>query len=112
MAFNPRAAVWLASLALLLACAPPVPRNFLLISIDTLRADRLGSYGLPVDVEWAKDGYSGELYIVQARPETVHKGGSGPSTFKSRLSHSSIRVTILSVLSRSTVNTEAMNAAG
>ena len=29
-------------------------------------------YGRPVDVEWAKDGYSGELYIVQARPETIH----------------------------------------
>jgi pyruvate,water dikinase len=25
-----------------------------------------------MDIEWAKDGYSGELYIVQARPETVH----------------------------------------
>ncbi len=25
----------------------------------------------PMDVEWAKDGVSGELYIVQARPETV-----------------------------------------
>jgi pyruvate,water dikinase len=25
----------------------------------------------PMDMEWAKDGYSGELYIVQARPETV-----------------------------------------
>jgi len=29
-------------------------------------------YGVPMDVEWAKDGRSGELYIVQARPETVH----------------------------------------
>jgi len=26
----------------------------------------------PMDIEWAKDGVSGELYIVQARPETVH----------------------------------------
>lgn len=26
----------------------------------------------PMDLEWAKDGHSGELYIVQARPETVH----------------------------------------
>ncbi|MEZ4867485.1 MAG: phosphoenolpyruvate synthase [Caldilineaceae bacterium] len=26
----------------------------------------------PMDVEWAKDGQSGELFIVQARPETVH----------------------------------------
>ncbi len=28
-------------------------------------------YGCPMDVEWAKDGDDGELYIVQARPETV-----------------------------------------
>ncbi|MFT4310497.1 MAG: phosphoenolpyruvate synthase [Candidatus Woesearchaeota archaeon] len=26
----------------------------------------------PMDMEWAKDGKSGELFIVQARPETVH----------------------------------------
>lgn len=29
-------------------------------------------YGQPMDVEWAKDGRSGELHVVQARPETVH----------------------------------------
>ncbi len=28
-------------------------------------------YGCPMDVEWAKDGDSGEIFIVQARPETV-----------------------------------------
>ncbi|KGM56325.1 phosphoenolpyruvate synthase [Lysobacter daejeonensis GH1-9] len=28
-------------------------------------------YGRPMDVEWAKDGVSGKLFIVQARPETV-----------------------------------------
>ncbi|MDY7107920.1 MAG: phosphoenolpyruvate synthase [Planctomycetota bacterium] len=28
-------------------------------------------YGKPMDIEWAKDGRSGELFIVQARPETV-----------------------------------------
>ncbi len=28
-------------------------------------------YGRPMDIEWAKDGGDGELYIVQARPETV-----------------------------------------
>lgn len=28
-------------------------------------------YGAPMDVEWAKDGDDGKLYIVQARPETV-----------------------------------------
>ena len=29
-------------------------------------------YNMPMDIEWAKDGISGQLYIVQARPETVH----------------------------------------
>jgi pyruvate,water dikinase len=29
-------------------------------------------YGLPMDIEWAKDGITGELFTVQARPETVH----------------------------------------
>lgn len=28
-------------------------------------------YGKPMDIEWAKDGISGEIFIVQARPETV-----------------------------------------
>lgn len=28
-------------------------------------------YGRPMDIEWAKDGLDGKLYIVQARPETV-----------------------------------------
>lgn len=39
-------------------------------------------YGRAVDVEWAKDGYSGELYIVQARPETVHANEKGSSTYQ------------------------------
>jgi len=29
-------------------------------------------YNKPMDFEWAKDGMNGELYIIQARPETVH----------------------------------------
>lgn len=29
-------------------------------------------YEMPMDIEWAKDGNSGLLFIVQARPETVH----------------------------------------
>jgi pyruvate,water dikinase len=28
-------------------------------------------YGKPMDIEWAKDGMTGQLYILQARPETV-----------------------------------------
>jgi pyruvate,water dikinase len=31
----------------------------------------------PMDIEWAKDGLTGELYIVQARPETVQSQKSG-----------------------------------
>ena len=29
-------------------------------------------YGRPMDIEWAKDGPTGDLFLVQARPETVH----------------------------------------
>jgi pyruvate,water dikinase len=29
-------------------------------------------YGRPMDMEWAKDGRDGKLYVLQARPETVH----------------------------------------
>ncbi|MEM1412037.1 MAG: phosphoenolpyruvate synthase [Pseudomonadota bacterium] len=34
-------------------------------------------YGRPMDIEWAKDGETGRLYIVQARPETVRSQDSG-----------------------------------
>ncbi|MCV0089848.1 phosphoenolpyruvate synthase [Pseudomonas aeruginosa] len=33
-------------------------------------------YGRPMDIEWAKDGDDGKLYIVQARPETVKSRAS------------------------------------
>ncbi len=32
----------------------------------------------PMDIEWAKDGARGELFIVQARPETVHSQRTAP----------------------------------
>lgn len=34
-------------------------------------------YDRPVDIEWAKDGDDGQLYIVQARPETVKSRSEG-----------------------------------
>ncbi len=34
---------------------------------------------VPMDIEWAKDGVTGELFIVQARPETVHSQKRGPT---------------------------------
>ena len=39
-------------------------------------------YGCPMDMEWAKDGASGGLFIVQARPETVQSRKAG-GTIKS-----------------------------
>jgi len=33
-------------------------------------------YGRPMDIEWAKDGRTGEIYILQARPETVKSRGA------------------------------------
>jgi pyruvate,water dikinase len=32
----------------------------------------------PMDIEWAKDGHTGELFILQARPETVHSSNHQP----------------------------------
>lgn len=39
-------------------------------------------YGCPMDMEWAKDGETGEIFIVQARPETVQSRKEA-SAFKS-----------------------------
>ena len=41
-------------------------------------------YGRPMDVEWAKDGGSGDLFVVQARPETVQsrKGAASLTTYR------------------------------
>ncbi|MHB1173975.1 MAG: phosphoenolpyruvate synthase [Sulfuriferula sp.] len=51
-------------------------RRFALTDSDVLAlADQAMAieqhYGRPMDIEWAKDGVTGELFIVQARPETV-----------------------------------------
>jgi pyruvate,water dikinase len=40
---------------------------------------------VPMDIEWAKDGRTGELLIVQARPETVHSQKKGPVVRRYRL---------------------------
>src|ERR1700686_3506710 len=34
-------------------------------------------YGRPMDIEWARDGASGAIYILQARPETVQSRAAG-----------------------------------
>lgn len=50
--------------------------SFVLTDEEVLRLSRWAKsieehYGRAMDMEWAKDGESGELFIVQARPETV-----------------------------------------
>ena len=41
------------------------------IALARMAATIEDHYGLPMDMEWARDGITGELFIVQARPETV-----------------------------------------
>lgn len=42
-------------------------------------------YKMPMDIEWAKDGITEEIYIVQARPETIHSTTSGASAHNYKL---------------------------
>ena len=39
-------------------------------------------YGRPMDIEWGKDGLDGELYVLQARPETVMSRAGVKQRFK------------------------------
>ena len=50
-------------------------------------------YGRPMDIEWAKDGPSGTLFVVQARPETVHAQADAASLQSYRLLESGTRLT-------------------
>ncbi len=42
-------------------------------------------YGRPMDIEWGKDGLDGELYILQARPETVKSQTAGKAEYRYKL---------------------------
>ena len=42
-------------------------------------------YGRPMDIEWGKDGLDGELYILQARPETVKSQAAGKLEYRYKL---------------------------
>jgi pyruvate,water dikinase len=46
---------------------------------------RVRGVATPMDIEWAKDGRTGELFIVQARPETVHSAAAGATIDRYRL---------------------------
>lgn len=41
------------------------------LTIEEYYSQQKGTW-CPMDIEWAKDGNDGKLYIVQARPETIH----------------------------------------
>ncbi len=68
------------------ACTAEERRAFVLGDDEILELGRWAvavekHYGRPMDLEWAKDGETGLLYLVQARPETVH-GGAGQQAFR------------------------------
>ncbi|MDO8280387.1 MAG: phosphoenolpyruvate synthase, partial [Burkholderiaceae bacterium] len=44
-----------------------------------------GHYGRAMDIEWGKDGIDGQLYILQARPETVKSQQAGKAELRYRL---------------------------
>jgi len=48
-------------------------------------------YGRPMDIEWGKDGNDGQLYILQARPETVKSQSKGMAELRYKLKgHSTV----------------------
>lgn len=50
-------------------------------------------YGMPMDMEWAKDGESGQLFIVQARPETVQSQRYAGSLKSYRIKSKGVKIT-------------------
>ena len=42
-------------------------------------------YARPMDIEWGKDGIDGELYILQARPETVKSQAGNQAEYRYKL---------------------------
>jgi pyruvate,water dikinase len=66
----------------LVRTSPAERQAWVLGDDDVLRLGRWAvlvedHYGRPMDLEWAKDGLTGELFLLQARPETVQAGRSG-----------------------------------
>jgi pyruvate, water dikinase len=62
--------------------APAQRRQFSLNDADILILAKQAlaieaHYGTPMDIEWGKDGATGKIYILQARPETVQSRAMG-----------------------------------
>jgi pyruvate, water dikinase len=67
-------------------CTPAEREAFVLSDEEILELGRWAvaverHYGRAMDLEWAKDGATGLLYLVQARPETIH-AGAGQASFR------------------------------
>ncbi len=67
-------------------CTPAERDSFVLSEDEILELGRWAvaverHYGRAMDLEWAKDGSTGLLYLVQARPETIH-GAASASHFR------------------------------
>src|SRR5438309_4702304 len=74
---------------------PEADRNrFCLSDEDVIELARFAlrieeHYQRPMDIEWAKDGADGRIYILQARPETVKSRKSGDGQQRYRLKRKS-----------------------
>ena len=76
---------------------PPEQRNrYSLTDSDVIELAKYAliieqHYGRPMDIEWGKDGVDGQLYILQARPETVKSQGEGKAEQRYKLKgHSTV----------------------
>ncbi|HNR56277.1 MAG TPA: phosphoenolpyruvate synthase, partial [Flavobacteriales bacterium] len=54
------------------------------VAIEKYYTDKKGQW-CPMDVEWAVDGLTKQLFIVQARPETIHSRGDGDKVVEFKL---------------------------
>ncbi|MDO9466147.1 MAG: PEP/pyruvate-binding domain-containing protein, partial [Thiobacillus sp.] len=77
---------------------PALCRQFSLTDAEVLELARQAMaieahYQRPMDVEWAKDGETGELFIVQARPETVKARANGVSERYTLEASGEVRIT-------------------
>ncbi len=67
-----------------------LPKDRVRFSLTDKEAEQLAKWGViieehyhgPQDIEWAKDGKTGELFIVQARPETIYAGKEAKQTYE------------------------------
>ncbi|MBL8009945.1 MAG: phosphoenolpyruvate synthase [Flavobacteriales bacterium] len=56
------------------------------VAIERYYSDKKGTW-CPMDVEWAVDGLTGGLFIVQARPETIHSRKADDRVVEYKLDH-------------------------